>query len=792
MTATTEIDGFTASKDDPAMGGSEFVRLGGQKRAPTAERADIPNEAVNLCQFFKDEELKNMANKCLDDYSADVRSRTPRMKKLREFTELYSGLMKAKSFPFQNAANVNLPVLTGPCLQVHARLYDMVWPANGKILYSSPTNPSDTYRAQTTELFANSYIRRNMPEMGVGLDDTMAQVVIYGSAFRRTYWNTYEWRVCSDWIPIEDFVVAHSVRSQDPSMRDVPRYTMVQHLTIFDLEQYGRDGVFVNVDGIRAGDEETNEGKSDLRSTVDKVDGVSPGSEGSEEDKTRQVLEMHRMWRMPKRAGKKAPECFDGKPHPVIVTIDAASKRILRFVVREEDDPTDAKRFQRENQPYQEYLIKQQVYEQQLETVSRVTDAAQAMGKFVPPNLMPVAPQEVPEPKPQRKRAICFFTHYRAFPSEGFYGLGFGDFIGPLNKAANTLLNQHIDGVTLRNAKPVFMSRQLQMQRGSVNIQPGEIVEVDGPTSALKEGIFFLDPPQNDPTTMPLVELIAGQGDKVAGSGDIMSGDTSGANRTAKEIQVLNSQVMMQISILARRIKEAFKHELDKIWRCFGVFLEDSDMADIIDEAGAPKQIPIGRSMFLPDAHVMPAVDPRMRFEKIQDQMQLYSLIQQSPYIQQSANAPQINMMATVDLLRAHGAERYIPLVPSPPPPPPPPPPLPHWDEESGFLRGQDHPVHPDDNDMEHIQGHKFFGASPAGGALDKNGRDMLDRHVRAHVAQAWQKMHGTGPQPGSPPAPGMQAKLPPPSHHGPNDKPPPPPGASPPVPPIPGQDAPQ
>ncbi len=35
----------------------------------------------------------------------------------------------------------------------------MVWPANGKILYSSPTNPSDTYRAQTTELFANSYIR---------------------------------------------------------------------------------------------------------------------------------------------------------------------------------------------------------------------------------------------------------------------------------------------------------------------------------------------------------------------------------------------------------------------------------------------------------------------------------------------------------------------------------------------------------------------------------------------------------------------------------------------------------
>lgn len=770
---------FTDPKSGNPKGnaGGEFVQLG-TKRAPTAERADMPSEAVNLYSIFKESELTNMSTKCLDDYESDVRSRAPRMKKHKEYTELYASLQKVKSFPFNNCANVNLPVLTGPCLQVHARLFDMVWPASGKIIYSSPTNLNDAFRAQTTETFGNSYIRHRMPEMGTGLDDTMAQVVIYGSAFRRTYWNTYEWRVCSDWIPMEDFVVAHSVRSQDPSMRDVARYTMVQHLTIFDLESYGAQGVFDNVKGIRASDVETPKG--DLQPTVDKVDGVSVAEESSDEDKNRQVLEQHRVWRLPDRQGKHP--AFDGKPHPVIITIDAVSKRVLRVVLREEDDPNDLKRFQRETQAYQAYQIQMQAHSQQLEVVSRVMTVASQLGKEIPPDLIPVAPPEVKEPAPMRKREICFFTHYKAFPSEGFYGLGFGDFIGGLNKAVNTLINQHIDGVTLRNAKPVFMSRQLRLPRGTQNIQPGEVIEVDGPTSAMREGIYWMDPPLNDPTTMPLASMIGEMADKVAGSGDLMSGDTSGANRTAQEIKVLNSQVMMQISVLARRVKEAFKHELDKIWRCWGVFLEDEDVVDIVDEAGSPQSIKIGRGMFVPDAHVMPAADPRMKFEKVDDQNMLYQLVTSNQFLMQSPNAPLLMKMVTEDLFRAHGAEKYIPLIPTPPPPPPPPPPQPHGEEEAGWLNGQDSPVHPDDNDAEHIQGHTFFGNTPAGGALDKTGADMKDRHIRAHVAQAWQKMHGGGPQPGSGPTPQGQAAPGPPSHHGEGEGgPPPPPPQAPP-----------
>ena len=63
--------------------------------------------------------------------------------------------------------------------------------------------------------------------------------------------------------------------------------------------------------------------------------------------------------------------------------------------------------------------------------------------------------------------------------ADGFYGLGYGDLLYGLCLAENTILNQHIDGVTLKNAKPMFMSRSLRMKRGEINVQPGSAIEVD-------------------------------------------------------------------------------------------------------------------------------------------------------------------------------------------------------------------------------------------------------------------------------------------------------------------------
>ncbi len=95
----------------------------------------------------------------------------------------------------------------------------------------------------------------------------------------------------------------------------------------------------------------------------------------------------------------------------------------------------------------------------------------------------------------------------------------------------------------------------------------------------------------------------------------------------------------------------------------------------------------------------------------------------------------------TEDVLRALGADSLIRLLPPVPQgPPPPPPPRPYWEEDAGFLKGQDAKPHPADDDALHIRGHQDMLNGPPGTVIDKGGRDMAERHIRFHVAQQIQK----------------------------------------------------
>lgn len=756
--------------------GSAFVPLSPMKpptsEVPTAAIPGKQDEAINLASLFTAEEQANIVQTICSDYDRDVSDRQPRMRKCRAFQAMYASVMKAKSFPFKNAANINLPLLIYPMLQVQGRIFDMLWPSNGKVLLVSPTNLSDVEAANTAETFANAYIRQKMPEMAQGLDDTTHQGCLYGSAFRRTYWDAFQGRARSDWIPIEDFVVAHSQRSQDPSMRDVPRMTMVQRMTFYELKMYGRDGIFANTADLQPVKPKDRK-ESAMKEMVEKVEGVDPTNDSTTEDLPRQVLEQHRMWQMPDEP--HVHPAFDGQPHHVMVTIDNADQKLLRFIVREEPDPEDLQRFQRETQARAEYVANFQMF-QKIQAVPP---------QFMPPGATMPPPPPLPAglkvdpgtgvphaPRPQRVRSIAFFTHYRAFPSEGFYGLGFGDFLYGLNVGANALINQHIDGVTLKNAKPGIISAQAKGQRGAIEFTPGLLVEVDAPTGTIRDSIVWMDPPPNDPTTMPLVQLLTQTADKLVASSDLMSGQTSGANRTAKETQILAEQMMMQITVLAGRFKGAFRHELDKIWRCFGVFLPEDEMVALVGDTGDPLQLRISRSMFQPSAHIMPAADPRTKVQRVDESMQVYTTVTQNPFLMQGPSKDALMRTVTEDVLRSLGAEKLVRLLPpapppGPPPPPPPPQPAPYWEEDAGFLQSKPHPTTPGDDDNQHIMGHMQFAASPAGASMTKEQKAGHEQHVRDHHAQLIRKT--------------AQRMMPPQAPAG-------PPGAPPPGPPPPQQ----
>ena len=133
MDASTEL----AAMADTGPKEVSLGAIAAQARPPTTSGA---GEDINLVSAYTEDEQAKIVDAVIRDYDADVDSREPRMRRLKEFQGLYASVMKAKAFPFKNAANINLPILTYPLLQVQGRLFDMVWPANGKVIYSAPTN----------------------------------------------------------------------------------------------------------------------------------------------------------------------------------------------------------------------------------------------------------------------------------------------------------------------------------------------------------------------------------------------------------------------------------------------------------------------------------------------------------------------------------------------------------------------------------------------------------------------------------------------------------------------------
>lgn len=744
------------------------------------------SEKANLAWSLSPEERKAVGSAVVKRVKNDAQSRSERMKRLDQLQKMYALIAEKKAWPWHNCANVKTPSLTGPNLQIQARLIDMVWPSTGKVFSVVPATAADEVPARQGELFANSYVRHKMAYMAQGLDDTMHQLTLYGSAFRRTYYDALAGQIRSDWIPMEDFVVAAKCRSQDPSMSDVPRYTMVHHMSMMDIRAYGREGIYVDTQMVKGGQED-DEDKSGFRETAEKIDGQS--MEDDDEDLPRKVYEQHFRWMAPNKP--KQHPAFDGKEHYVFAEVDKVTGTLLSLRLREEPDPEDQRRYDREKQRFDAYeaQIMAMASGQTAMTeppVMGVPDMSAppmpgAMDSTAPMDPMgqapiapmvdplaampPELPEEVPPPKPVRKRQICFFTHYRCFPSEGFYGLGYGDLLLGLATAENTVINQWVDGQAVKNARPMFMSRQIRMTRGAVDIGPAAVNEVDGPVASIKDAITFLDPPGSDPGTVPLIKMLQEMRDLIAGNSDLMSGQAPGSNQTKAGMQILNEQAMAPITVLARRVKEAFRHELMKIWRCFGVFLEDEEVHDVIGEGGQPMPpMQVGKSLFSPTAHLVPTSDPRMKSQRKEDFQELLSFCMNSPAIMQN---PPV-MMAVTTRLTEMGlklftdGEQLLPLLN--PPPPPPPQPKDQVEENAGFLNEQDSPVLPDDDDDDHINKSLEFQQRPEFQAMSPNGKMMQEKHFRAHLAQRMNKqrgMNGQGPFGGpggfGPPAPPPQ-----------------------------------
>jgi len=207
-------------------------------------------------------------------------------------------------------------------------------------------------------------------------------------------------------------------------------------------------------------------------------------------------------------------------------------------------------------------------------------------------------------------KAESYFTKFPFIPSPdgGFYDLGFGVLLGPLNQSIDTLLNQLIDAGTMSVTAGGFLSRGIKIRGGNSNFAPMEWKHVDTTGDDLRKGIVPLPVREPSQVLFTLLGMLINYGERIGGSVDILVGQNPGQNTAAETTRTMAEQGMKIFSGIFKRTYRSLKDEFKKLYRLNQLYLEDesqfeSDMGEFnifaSDYAG-------------PETDIKPAADPHI------------------------------------------------------------------------------------------------------------------------------------------------------------------------------------
>jgi chaperonin GroES len=172
-----------------------------------------------------------------------------------------------------------------------------------------------------------------------------------------------------------------------------------------------------------------------------------------------------------------------------------------------------------------------------------------------------------------------YFTKFPFIPSPdgGFYDLGWGSLLGPLNESINTIINQLTDAGTMATTAGGFLSRGVKIRGGNNSFAPLEWKQVDSTGDDLRKGIFPLPVREPSNVLFTLLQLLINYGERIGGAVDVLVGENPGQNTPAETSRTMAEQGQKILSGIYKRTYRALKEEFRKWFRLNKLYLDDSD-----------------------------------------------------------------------------------------------------------------------------------------------------------------------------------------------------------------------
>ena len=475
---------------------------------------DLMYEA-NIAELLCKEDLEKIGMQVVKDFDNDLLSRSSWEKRTETSLKLALQVAETKNFPWANASNVKFPLITIAALQYHARSYPVLIDSDLPVKCRVIGDDKDGLRALRStrvEQHMSYQLLEEDEDWESEMDKVLITQPIIGCAFKKTYYDPIRKHNVSENVLARDLVVNYWTKSLETSSR----VTHILQMTKNEIYERTARGLWL--DGVSEGRQQQYSSVAmgnGLQNAQDKAQGMQP-PEPNDSSTPIEMLEQH---------------CFidfdkDGYAEPYIVYVRRDNKKVARIVARY--------------------------------TKSDVEVNSDGVILSI--------------------KAEQYFTKYPFIPSPdgGFYDLGFGVLLGPLNESINTIINQLVDAGTMANTAGGFLSRGIKLRGGNYGFNPMEWKHVDTTGDDLRKGIVPLPVREPSQVLFTLLNLLINYGERIGGSVDILSGQNPGQNTPAETTRTMAEQGMKIFNGIFKRTHRSLKQEFRKLYRLNQIFVTEN------------------------------------------------------------------------------------------------------------------------------------------------------------------------------------------------------------------------
>lgn len=471
-------------------------------------------EAKNICDLLDAEEIQEIGADALAGYTTDKASRQEWEVRMAQANKLALQVMDQKTWPWQGASNVKFPLITVAAMQYAARAYPSLIPGDDLVKTKVYPHLNDDWQRETVAQRISDHMSwqnlEQIPEWEENRDKLLLVQAISGCPLTKRTFDPVAGRQRDKLVLPDNFVINYYCTD----LIGAPRYTETFYLWPNDIYQRELDGRFSK--DVEVKPSEPLQVTDPLTTAKDTRQGIQrPGDDNTEDQSSKGYFtgEQHCWLDLDE----------DGYAEPYIVTFNIDSGRVHRIVARYL--PSGIKK--REGKVYA------------------------------------IEPVEI-------------YTKYPFIPAPdgGFYDLGFGALLGPINESVNTSLNQMFDAATMATLGGGFLGRGFKSKGGPFTFSPNEWKPVDAPGDDLRKNIMPL--PVRDPPAIlfQLLGFLVNYAERIASANDMQVGENIGQNTPAETARTMNENGQRVYSAIYKRTWRSLRNEFRIQFSLNALFLD--------------------------------------------------------------------------------------------------------------------------------------------------------------------------------------------------------------------------